>query len=57
MVTILTLLAVCSLAFANGANDVSRGIATLVGSGVTRFKTGLGLCFGKPKSFLRKLTL
>lgn len=26
------------LAFANGANDVSKGIATLAGSGVTRFR-------------------
>jgi PiT family inorganic phosphate transporter len=29
------------LAFLNGANDVSKGIATLVGSGVTRMKTAV----------------
>lgn len=29
------------LAFANGANDVSKGIATLVGSGVTRFRAAV----------------
>jgi PiT family inorganic phosphate transporter len=31
--------AILALAFFNGANDVSRGIATLVGSGVSRFRT------------------
>ncbi len=31
--------AVCAgLAFANGANDVSKGVATLVGSGVTDYR-------------------
>lgn len=29
------------LAYANGANDVSKGIATLVGSGVTRFRAAV----------------
>lgn len=29
------------LAFANGSNDVSKGIATLVGSGVTRFRAAV----------------
>jgi PiT family inorganic phosphate transporter len=29
------------LAFANGANDVSKGIATLVGSGVSRYRTAV----------------
>lgn len=29
------------LAFANGANDVSKGIATLVGSGTTRYRTAV----------------
>ena len=29
------------LAFANGSNDVSKGIATLVGSGVTNFRTAV----------------
>lgn len=35
------LAAVLVLAFWNGANDVSKGIATLVGSGVTRFRTAV----------------
>ncbi len=29
---------ILGLAFANGANDVSKGIATLVGSGVTDYR-------------------
>lgn len=29
------------LAYANGANDVSKGIATLVGSGVTDYRRAL----------------
>ncbi|MBU6400626.1 MAG: inorganic phosphate transporter [Verrucomicrobia bacterium] len=37
----LLILAVLALAFCNGANDVSKGIATLVGSGVTRLKTAV----------------
>jgi len=32
---------VLALAFFNGANDVSKGIATLVGSGVTRLRTAV----------------
>ena len=32
---------VLALAFFNGANDVSKGIATLVGSGVTKLKTAI----------------
>jgi PiT family inorganic phosphate transporter len=32
------LLIVAALAFANGANDVSKGIATLVGSGVSHYR-------------------
>src|SRR6266540_5027320 len=36
----LTLLAVL-LAYANGGNDVSKGIATLVGSGVSSFRTAV----------------
>ncbi|MBI3876048.1 MAG: inorganic phosphate transporter [Verrucomicrobia bacterium] len=32
---------VLGVAFANGANDVSKGIATLVGSGVTRIRTAV----------------
>lgn len=30
-----------ALAAANGANDVSKGIATLAGSGVTRYRTAI----------------
>ncbi len=37
----LLLLFVLSLAYANGANDVSKGVATLVGSGVTTYHRGL----------------
>ncbi len=36
----LTLVAI-SLAFANGSNDVSKGIATLVGSGVSNFRAAV----------------
>ena len=32
---------VLSLAYANGANDVSKGVATLVGGGVTTYRRGL----------------
>ena len=35
------LLASFALAYANGSNDVSKGIATLVGSGVTEFKSAV----------------
>ncbi len=37
----LTLLLVLALAFANGTNDVSKAIATLVGSGVTNYRTAI----------------
>jgi PiT family inorganic phosphate transporter len=37
-VTLLVFAAVAALAWANGANDVSKGIATLVGSGVTGYR-------------------
>jgi phosphate/sulfate permease len=37
MALVLVLLTL-GLAFANGANDVSKGIATLVGSGTTRYR-------------------
>lgn len=40
-VSLLVLACVVVLAYFNGANDVSKGIATLVGSGVTRFKTAV----------------
>ena len=39
--SILTFTLVLSLAFANGANDVSKAIATLVGSGVTGYRTAI----------------
>ena len=35
------LLLTLGLAFANGANDVSKGIATLVGSGATRYRAAV----------------
>ncbi|ULA65227.1 MAG: Phosphate transporter [Nitrospira sp.] len=39
----LALLAlILALAFANGTNDVSKAIATLVGSGVTNYRTAIG---------------
>jgi PiT family inorganic phosphate transporter len=38
MVAAALLLLMVILAFANGANDVSKGIATLVGSGVTNYR-------------------
>lgn len=37
----LTFLLVLALAFANGTNDVSKAIATLVGSGVTDYRTAI----------------
>ncbi len=37
--TLITLFLVAALAFANGTNDVSKTIATLVGSGVTNYRT------------------
>lgn len=40
MTTVLIVLTLV-LAFSNGANDVSKGIATLVGSGVTNYKRAL----------------
>lgn len=42
MLILLLLLAVMTLAFANGANDVSRGIATLVGSGRAKPHAAIG---------------
>ena len=38
---LLTLLLVMGLAYANGTNDVSKAIATLVGSGVTDYRTAI----------------
>jgi inorganic phosphate transporter, PiT family len=40
MALVLVLLTL-GLAFANGANDVSKGIATLVGSGATRYRAAV----------------
>lgn len=39
--TLLVVTVAASLAFANGANDVSKGIATLVGSGVTDYRRAI----------------
>ena len=43
----LTLLLILMLAFANGTNDVSKAVATLVGSGVTNYRTAIawGTCW------------
>ncbi len=38
---LVTYLLVVALAFANGTNDVSKAIATLVGSGVTNYRTAI----------------
>lgn len=38
---LLALLLVMALAYANGTNDVSKAIATLVGSGVTNYRTAI----------------
>src|SRR5574341_2278779 len=37
----LAFLLVLALAFANGTNDVSKAIATLVGSGITNYRTAI----------------
>lgn len=41
LATVLVLLVGGSLAYANGANDVSKGVATLVGSGVTDYRRAI----------------
>ena len=41
MLMTLTVLAAASLAFANGANDVSRGVATLAGSGRASYRAAI----------------
>jgi inorganic phosphate transporter, PiT family len=41
MITAALILFVIMLSFANGANDVSKGIATLVGSGITNYKKAI----------------
>ncbi|MCA1573280.1 MAG: inorganic phosphate transporter, partial [Acidobacteria bacterium] len=38
---LITFLLTIALAAANGANDVSKGVATLAGSGVTRYRTAI----------------
>ncbi len=38
---VLTVVFVLALAFANGSNDVSKAVATLVGSGVTSYRTAI----------------
>jgi len=40
-VTAAILLLTAGLAAANGANDVSKGVATLAGAGVTRYRTAI----------------
>ncbi len=39
--SLLALLLVMALAYANGTNDVSKAIATLIGSGVTDYRTAI----------------
>lgn len=41
MISMILIALTLALAFANGANDVSKGVATLVGSGVTRYRTAI----------------
>jgi PiT family inorganic phosphate transporter len=38
MLAVTLVVITLALAFANGANDVSKGIATLVGSGVSNYR-------------------
>jgi PiT family inorganic phosphate transporter len=39
--TLLLLTAVCFLAYANGANDNFKGVASLFGSGTLRYRTAI----------------
>lgn len=41
MIALLTILATAALAFANGANDVSKGVATLAGSGRATYRRAI----------------
>ncbi|ACB73593.1 inorganic phosphate transporter [Opitutus terrae] len=41
MITVIVLLAVCFLAYANGANDNFKGVASLFGSGTTSYRTAI----------------
>jgi len=40
--TILLLLALCFLAYSNGANDNFKGVASLFGSKTTDYRTAIG---------------
>ncbi|HSQ92262.1 MAG TPA: inorganic phosphate transporter, partial [Nitrospiraceae bacterium] len=40
-ISLLAYALVFALAFANGANDVSKAIATFVGSGVTNYRSAI----------------
>src|SRR5574340_1045229 len=41
MITVALIKLVVMLSFANGANDVSKGIATLAGSGITNYRKAI----------------
>ncbi len=41
MIAVIVIVAMLAVGFFNGANDVSKAIATLVGSGVTRYRTAI----------------
>ncbi|HEY5313499.1 MAG TPA: inorganic phosphate transporter, partial [Pirellulales bacterium] len=41
IISIVTLFAVVCLAYANGANDTSKGVATLLGSGTASYRRAL----------------
>lgn len=41
MIAVALILLVVMLSFANGANDVSKGIATLAGSGITNYRKAI----------------
>ena len=54
MEAIVLTLFVLALAYANGANDVSKGVGTLVGSGLANYRTGLtwGTAWTTPGGFV-----
>ena len=54
MIFVLLLLACLLLAYANGANDNFKGVATLFGSGTTNYRTGL--LWATVTTFLGSLT-
>lgn len=41
MISFMVIISIILLSYANGANDVSKGIATLVGSGITNYRKAL----------------